>query len=327
VTDTVTLIKGGQATTIPLSGGSLSDLVVLPGGNVMVTRQLSPVAEVLDDRGVWVESLTLPEAPQRVVADGDVSVILIGASSSAYRVHWGTGVVTDAFPLMPGTYGGLIADQRTTFWVEEITTRTLVRYGYGGVQLTSVTLPVATNTLGDPLGLEWAAKVGPDMDVDQDGVPTRTEIYRGSDFLDGASVPPALIVGTQSGTMVPLSLVAPGREGHPVLILCSLSGVTPVPLSPDGRGGPYYDLDVRAEGLAPTLFANPWMQAFFPGMPLTTVGPGGVASAAVNFSFASTVPPGMVILSCCAVVFEPGFTDVGACSNAVCFDSVGNLCP
>lgn len=325
---TVSRIEGSIATPITLatSTATLDRLVLLPGGQILVTFQNQSVAAVLSPDGTVEWSLALPEAPLRIAADGDTSVFMIGASGQLYRINTRSAAIVDQFPLTGGSFGALIPAQRGRVWIEDMVTRTVTEYGFGGTIHGTITTPFATHTRGDPLGLEWASKTQPDGDVDGDGATTSTEIRRGTDALDGSDVPPQLIETGAIGGVIPMQIDAPGRPNRPFVLLASLSGARAQPLGPDGHSAPYYELNVVGDMLTWAMLQNSAVSAHFLGMPLGDLDGNGQASAAIDLA-AFQGYPSLVNIYCCAVIFEPGFTAVSATTNPVCFDNTGTPCP
>lgn len=328
VSGDVSRVQNGIAQTInPLTSSATPDrLVLLPDGGILLTFQGQTIAALFDLTGVVETPITLPEPAIRVAADGDTSAFMLGQSLQAYRFNVSDGAITDQFPVPGVAFGALIPGQRGRLWIEETTTKTITCYGYGGTALVSMNTPYATHSRGDPLGLEWCAKTQPGADVDGDGIPSVTEIHRGSDVLDGSDVPATLYEVGSFGNFIPLVVSAPGRPGQTFVLLASLSGVGSVPLGPDGVSAPYFDLAIFSDALAWAMLVEPSFQGQLINMPFGQLNGSGLGLAAIDLTGFSSLPPGLAELYCCAMVIGPGYA-VEVTSNPVCFDNLGTPCP
>ncbi len=325
---TISRIVNGsvQAITPVTSSAVIDQLVMLPAGYLLVSFAGQSVAALLGPTGTTEVTLVLPEPAIRMAADCDASAVMIGQSGQAYRFHALTGTLTDQFPVFGSVFGQLIPDQGGHVWVEDIASQTVTCYGFGGVLVSSITMPYATNTRGDPLGLEWSSKALPGSDVDGDGVATSVEVERGSDALDGSDVPPSLYEVGGLGGVIPLAISAPGRGGDMFVLLASLSGTNPQALGADGFSAPYFRLSVFSDGLASFMFANQSVQQYLVNMPLGVLDAQGVAVSAFDLSPFAALPPGLVRIYCCAGIFGPSGL-IERTTNPVCFDNLGNPCP
>lgn len=327
VSGTISRIQHGTMQTItPItSNATLDCLVLLPNGGVLVTFQGQVVAAIFDAAGNSELPVALPEPVIRAVADGDTSAFMLGQSRQVYRFDVKTGLITDQFPVSGVAYGALIPTQRGRLWIEETTTSTITCYGFGGTVLTSLSTPFATHSRGDPLGLEWSSKTVPESDVDGDGIPSHTEVRRGTDLLDGTDFPPMLYEVGAMGNFIPMGISAPGRPGQTFVLLASLSGVRPVALGPDGVSAPYYNLAVFDDGLAYAMLVNPVIQGQLINMPFGVLDGAGLGVAAIDLTGFTSLPGGLVEFYCCAMVLGPGNV-VEATTNPVCFDNLGTPC-
>ena len=324
----VSRIQAGIVQSVPVVLPAAAQMLEAhPSGGCIVATPGAAQMAVVEDSGQSVQYFPLPEAPLRIAVDGDGVLCLIGPSATFYRVHIPSGQILESWNLLGSAFGSIIPGPGGNIWIEEAgATPGVRRYGRGGTSSLFISLPAATRTLGDPFGLEHAWKADRSGDNDDDGVSNEEEHRRGTDPVDSQSLPPYLVVEPGIGTSFGIGLHAQGADGLILVVLCSLSGETPgLSLSGDGFSAPHFDLVVTGDALALGMVqGQPWVQAMFPGMPLSVIGAGG------RLSFPFVLPPAAMPIApylrftCAGAVIDGSLMSVRATTAPLRFDGLGN---
>ena len=330
ISGSVSLVQGPVATniTIPLAG-ALSDLSVLPGGDVVVSALGDPnVARVSYD-GSSVTTISIPEAPLRMTVDADGDLLMIGTSGFFHRINLTSLQVIESWPTGGTSFGNMFPGRKGEVTVEiSSAPPRCVRYARGGTVLWSTNLPNATVTFGDPTGLEFAWKAAPAFDLDMDGATNWEEYRRGSDPINILDVPPSLVRSQPVGPAFDVTIDAPGHGGRAFILLCAVNGSTPLSLAPVGYGAPFYDLDFVADPLVQLIATgDPVIAPMFGGSPFGFLDSSGQFTGSMDLSAIAAYPPGTAHIYCAGMVFDSSLQRVEATTRTICFDNQGNSCP
>lgn len=221
--------------------GAGLDLAVEPSGRVWRLSQGSggtPLLTRFNNAGTGPLPIPVPGALSLAMDRCGRPVVLkdTGGVTSLDVLNPANGAVIVNIPLPgPGIYDSLAIDGAGNHWLTSNTQLIFSVFDAAGAPLVSVpvALPMFSFSIGDRTGLHVATVLAPGADSDLDGVASNVEIPLGTNPLDPASVPPALLLsGTPAaGSSFALGLSIPAQAGFPFVTGASL-GSAGIPLAP-----------------------------------------------------------------------------------------------